>query len=352
MQDYTAHRAASVDLTGANADYRVIQPGAEMTLLDADGPGKVTHMWFVQAKSEKFAAKKLVLRAYWDNESEPSVQVTLADFFGEHFGDEKPWTSAMLSVGTDRAMNCFFPMPYRRHARITITNEGAEAVNRFWFNIDYVTFHNALPQDELYFHAAFTQAQPTHGWSDDWKLNNDPVAHDTPNLHGKGNFNWLTATGRGQFVGVVLSVLVNQSEWWGEGDDLFFIDGATTPSIAGTGTEDYFLGSLDWGTTPYTTPLYGAFRLGDESIGSRYTAYRFHLEEPITFERSIVAGIEHGSANVRSDSYYATAYWYQTLPHAPLPPLPPISERIPRLVVVGGPGVKPPSEPFSHGPKP
>ena len=349
MQGYQAHRASSSDPTGGNADWRTIQPNATLTLLDVDGPGTVTHLWFALSHAEEYHLKKLVLRAYWDNEESPSVETTVGDFFGEHFGDYRAWSSELLSVGPDRALNSFFPMPYRKHARITLTNEGEEEVGRAYFNVDYVTHSHALPSDTLYFHAAFTQAQPAQGWTNDWRRDTDTIARATPNLDGKGNFNWLEAKGEGQYIGVVLSVLQNQNGWWGEGDDMFFIDGEKRPSIAGTGSEDYFLGAFDWGSTAYTTPHFGAFRLGEEHIGSRYTVYRFHTEEPITFQHSIVAGMEHGNANHRSDNYYATSYWYQKEPHAPLPALPPISERVPEVRVVGGPGALTPE---SETPRP
>jgi hypothetical protein len=130
MQPYTPHRNSSSDPTGANNDYREIGPGQILTLLDADGPGSVTHLWITISTShaEDFYLKKLVLRMYWDGESEPSVLTTLGDFFGKHFGDATPWSSQFLSVGADRAMNCFFPMPFRRHARVTVTNEGTVAL--------------------------------------------------------------------------------------------------------------------------------------------------------------------------------------------------------------------------------
>ncbi|HEY0308084.1 MAG TPA: glycoside hydrolase family 172 protein [Acidobacteriaceae bacterium] len=342
MQDYRAHRSSSSDPAGGNADYRDVVAGGILTLLDTDGPGTVTHMWFTLSpgSQEDFYMKKIVLRMYWDNEAEPSVEMTLGDFFGEHFGDLRPWSSEMLSVGPDRALNSFFPMPFRKHARITLTNEGKQMIKHIYFNLDYVIHNKPLHADTLYFHAAFTQQQPTHGWTDDWKNNRD--AGKKPNLDGKGNFNWLEATGRGQYVGVVLSVLQNQEGWWGEGDDMFFVDGEKTPSVAGTGSEDYFLGAFDFWPGNYTEPQFGIFRMGDEHIGSRYTMYRFHLEEPIPFTRSLIAGIEHGSANHRSDNYYATAYWYQALPHALLPPLLSIMDRMPAVQLVGGPGVATP----------
>ena len=148
----------------------------------------------------------------------------------------------------------------------------------------------------------------------------------------------MDAKGHGQFVGVTMSVLQNQDGWWGEGDDMFFIDGAAAPSIAGTGSEDYFLGAWDFGGEPFSYPLYGAPVVGAETAGGRSSVYRFHLDSPIPFSKSFKATIEHGHANVRSDNYYSVAYWYQAEPHAAFPALPPVEDRLPVLEPVGGPG--------------
>jgi hypothetical protein len=148
----------------------------------------------------------------------------------------------------------------------------------------------------------------------------------------------MEAKGRGHFVGVTMSVLQNQDGWWGEGDDMFFVDGENTPSINGTGSEDYFLGAWDFGNHAFSYGPFGAPVKGEEWAGSRSSVYRFHLDSPITFTRSLRATIEHGHANVRSDNFFSVAYWYQTEPHLAFPPLPPLEQRIPRLHAVGGPG--------------
>jgi Protein of unknown function (DUF2961) len=135
-----------------------------------------------------------------------------------------------------------------------------------------------------------------------------------------------------------MSVLQNQDFWWGEGDDMFFIDGEKIPSIIGTGSEDYFLGAFDFGTRPFSYRLFGAPVKGEEFAGSRSSVYRFHLDSPIPFTKSLRATIEHGHANVRSDNYYSVAYWYQTEPHANFPRLPAVDDRIPKLQPTGGPG--------------
>jgi Protein of unknown function (DUF2961) len=243
-----------------------------------------------------------------------------------------------LSVGSDKALNCFFPMPFQKHARITVTNEGTQKVNAFYFNIDYRVYPTALPADTLYFHAQYRQAAPAKGWTNQWRSDGDPLVNEKKNLNGDGNYVWMEAAGRGHFVGVTMSVLQNQDNWWGEGDDMFFVDGESTPSINGTGSEDYFLGAWDFGNHAFSYGLYGAPVKGEEFAGSRSSVYRFHLDSPIPFTRSLRATIEHGHANHRSDNYFSVAYWYQTEPHAAFPPLPALEQRIPRLYPVGGPG--------------
>lgn len=338
QQTYTPHRASSSDPTGGNADARRVMPDQTLTILDVNGPGTIAHIWFTIADDEPYALKRIVLRMYWDGETNPSVEAPIGDFFGLGLGEYHAWQSEMISVGNDRALNCFFPMPFARHARITVTNEGQQPIGALYYNIDYRTYHHPLPPGTLYFHAEYRQAQPNHGWTSDWKSNGEPLVNDKKNLDGKDNYVWMTARGHGQYVGVTMSVLQNQDQWWGEGDDMFFIDGSKTPAISGTGSEDYFLGAWDFGGKPFSYQLYGAPVVGPEVAGSRSSVYRFHLAQPIPFTKSFKATIEHGHANVRSDNFYSVAYWYQAEPHAPFPPLPPVEERLPALEPVGGPG--------------
>ncbi len=338
QQTYTPIRVSSADPTGRNADSRRIAPGATFTVLDADGPATISHIWFTIADNEPYNLKRIVLRMYWDNETTPSVETPIGDFFGLGLGYYYNWQSEMLSVGSVKALNCFFPMPFARHARITVTNEGKDPINSLYYNIDYRKYSHPLAPDTLYFHAEYRQAQPNHGWTNKWTGNGDPLVNDKANLDGKSNYVWMNAVGHGQYVGVTMSVLQNQDGWWGEGDDMFFVDGEPRPSIAGTGSEDYFLGAWDFGGTPFSYQLYGAPVVGNELAGGRSSVYRFHLDSPIPFSNSFKATIEHGHANARSDNYYSVAYWYQAEPHAPFPALPPVEDRIPRLQMVGGPG--------------
>lgn len=336
--DYVQKRASSYDPAGGNADYRQIQRGETLTLLDESGPAIITHLWITISSPEKFHLKKLVLRMYWDHEATPSVETPIGDFFGLGLGDYFLYESIPLAIGSDMALNSFFRMPFQSHARITVTNEGKEAVDHFYYNLDFQVYAKPLPPDTMYFHAQYRQAAPAQGWSNQWTSNYETAIEGKKNLDGRDNYVWLEATGRGHFVGVCMSVLQNQDGWWGEGDDMFFIDGEKLPSINGTGSEDYFLGAWDFGARPFTYGSFGAPVKGDEVAGGRTSVYRFHLDSPIPFTKSLKATIEHGHANHRSDNFYSVAYWYQLEPHAPFPPLPPVEERLPKLFPVGGPG--------------
>jgi len=335
--DYVQKRVSSYDRSGGNADFRQIAPGETLTLLDEAGPGTITHIWITIATDEQFHLKKLVLRMYWDGEESPSVEAPIGDFFGLGNGEYFRYESAVLAVASDKALNSFFPMPFQKHGRITVTNEGEEKVGAFYFNIDYQAHAKPLPQDTLYFHAQYRQAYPAAGWTNQWHSNADPLVDAKKNLAGEGNYVWLEAKGKGHFVGVTMSILQNQDNWWGEGDDMFFIDGEEKPSINGTGSEDYFLGAWGFGR-PFSYATYGAPVVGSEFAGSRSSVYRFHLDSPIPFTKSLRATIEHGHANHRSDNYSSVAYWYQTEPHAAFPALPSVDQRIPRIHLVGGPG--------------
>ncbi len=337
-KDYVQKRVSSYDRSGGNGDARTIAAGETLTVLDEAGPGLISHLWVTIASDDPAHLKALVLRMYWDGEASPSVETPVGDFFGLGLGDYHLYQSLPLSVGSDKALNSFFPMPFQKHARITVTNEGTQKTDAFYFNIDYRKYNKSLPSELLYFHAQYRQAAPAKGWTNQWHSNGDAIVNDKKNLNGEGNYVWMEATGRGHFAGVTMSVLQNQDGWWGEGDDMFFVDGEIMPSINGTGSEDYFLGAWDFGGHPFSYGLYGAPVVGQEVAGGRWLLYRFHLDSPITFTKSLRATIEHGHANVRSDNYFSVAYWYQTEPHAAFPPLPPLEERIPRIYPVGGPG--------------
>ncbi len=324
--DYVLKRISSYDRSGGNDDFRPLAAGETLTLLDEAGPGEISHVWITIASDERFHLKKMVLRMYWDGEASPSVEAPVGDFFGLGLGDYHLYQSAPLSMGGDKALNCFFPMPFQKHARITLTNEGQERAGAIYWNIDLRSYKSPLPIDTLYFHAQYRQATP-----------NQAIPNAKINLDGKENYVWLEAVGRGHFAGVAMSIVENQDGWWGEGDDMFFVDGEKLPSINGTGSEDYFLGAWDFGGKPFAYALYGAPIVGAELQGGRWSVYRFHLDSPIPFTKSLRATIEHGHANDRGDNFYSVAYWYQSEPHGAFPVLPAVEMRLPRVLPVSSP---------------
>jgi hypothetical protein len=318
LRNYVLKRSSSYDRSGGNADARPVPSGSTITVLDDAGPGEISHIWFTIADQEQFHLKKIVLRMYWDGEQTPSVEAPIGDFFGLGIGEYFLYQSAPLAVGADKALNCFFPMPFQKHARITVTNEGHDPIRSLYWNIDWRAFRSPLPGAMAYFHAQYRQVTP-----------NIAVSDTKLNLDGKNNYVWIEASGRGHFVGVTMSVIENADGWWGEGDDMFFIDGEKRPSINGTGTEDYFLGAWDFGGKPFSYALFGAPVVGPEKKGAKWSVYRFHLDSPIPFTKSLRATIEHGHGNDRADNFYSVAYWYQIEPHAPFPALPAVDARLP-----------------------
>ena len=340
LRSYKTRRSSSWDRTGGNDDAVRVEAGSAATLLDVTGAGVITHIWFTISANDPHHLKNLVLRAWWDGEKSPSVEVPIGDFFGLGLGEYFTYQSSLLTVSPMKALNAYFQMPFSTGARLTVENQSGERVDALYFAVDYVTLA-ALPADVGRFHAQYRQAAPCKGWSDNWTHNwEDPVGNKK-NLDGKDNYVYMEATGRGHFVGVTHAVEQNQNDWFGEGDDMIFIDGDALPTINGTGTEDYFNGAWDFGGKAFAYEHNGAPLISDigERIGAKYCLYRWHTESPITFEKSIRVTIEHGHANHRSDNFYSTAYWYQTEPHAPFPQLPAAPDRIPRLFRVGGPGV-------------
>jgi len=285
----------------------------------------ISHIWFTIAAQSNMHLKELILRAYWDGNSKPSVEVPIGDFFGLNLAQYVIYESAYLACSPGRSLNCYFAMPFKRAARLTVTNEGKQPVNSFYSNIDYML--TSLPADSVYFHAQYRQAAPqtpvTAG-PDGKKLNPD----------GKLNYVYGETRGRGHLMGVTIGVLANMEGWMGEGDDMVFVDDSSKPVIIGTGMEDYFLGSWNFGgrdgAQPFAHHFYGAPLIAlPERTGGRYCCYRWHGDNPITFTRYMKHTNEHGHANDRPDNYYSCCYWYQTEPFTDFPTLPGVADRIP-----------------------
>jgi hypothetical protein len=312
---YTNWRASSWDRTGKNADYVHIAPGETATLSQLKGPGEITHLWFTYA-GEEYASRLVVLRIYWDGAALPAVEAPIGDFFLSAHGLNLDVESRPIVV-TNRgaARNCYFKMPFKRSALLELHNEGLQPL-MVYYHVDYhKTRRHAFPG--FYFHAKYNQQFPTDGWIDldknpDQRAQADYLVNQQPNIRGHGNYTILDVRGTGYYVGCALGVHSRAVGWWGEGDDMIFIDDDTSPTIHGTGTEDYFNNA--WGLQPYTAPLYGVPLYEAYVKGGQSCVYRFHLDDPIAFKRSIRVTIEHGHANSRSDDYSSVAYWYQTEP--------------------------------------
>lgn len=343
LGNYESKRNSSYDRTGGNQDYDRLNPGAELTLFDEAGPAEIRHIWITMATGEAYHLKKIVLRMYWDDEPTPSVETPIGDFFGLGLGTYAVFQSALITVLPDKALNAYFPMPFAKRGRLVVANQGVRAVENFYWNIDWVKLPS-LPPNTAYFHAQYRQCSPCSGWfQGNFYSNNFTEARADArwkNPSGKGNYVFLEALGDGHLAGVTLSVLQNQWGGWNEGDEMIWIDGESASRIHGTGGEDYFNGA--WGfSNLYATPLIGLTEFAGWEAGSRFSHYRWHLEAPLRFHKSIRATIEDGHANLRSDNLFSVAYWYQKEPHAPFPPLPAAEERIPKFKQVGGPGQDP-----------
>jgi D-arabinan exo alpha-(1,3)/(1,5)-arabinofuranosidase (non-reducing end) len=323
-QSYRSRKQSSHDTTGGNADAWPIAAGAEKEIFRATGAGAITHVWFTIA-ADALHLKELVLRGYWDGLDRPSIETPIGDFFGLNLGDYVIYQSQYLACSPGQSLNCYFAMPYRKGARLTVTNESSRDVGAFYSNIDYVEA-DAIPDDALYFHAQYRQAVPN-------------VAQHLPggkNLDGRSNYVFCETHGRGHLMGVTLGVIQTAEGWMGEGDDMIFVDDPDTPIINGTGTEDYFLGSWDFGgrlhAQAFSHRQYGAPLIQSaERVGGRYCLYRFHGDNPVTFDSYLRHTIEHGHANDRADNFYSCAFWYQDRPYTDFPPLPPVQQRQPRV---------------------
>jgi len=295
-------------------------------------------------RDNPFYARTTVLRMFWDGASTPCVEAPIGDFFGIGHGIVKDFWSLPLSMSPQdgRGFNCFFPMPFAYGSRIEVANE-SDAAMIFYFYVDYEE-HERLDEGLCRFHAQWRRENPTQGWAEGRYDDNIAAGQfgelrkkvwSTPNLDGKDNYVILEAEGRGHYVGCNLNIDCSSrqvNDWYGEGDDMIFIDGEVwPPSLHGTGTEDYFNTAFS-PRTEFCTPYHGVtVYSGTEEWPwkGKNSLYRFHIEDPVMFERSIRVTIEHGHANSLSNDYSSTAYWYQTEPHAPFPPLPPAVERLP-----------------------
>ncbi len=293
-----------------------IQPGETFEMCNIDGPGAIQHIWLTPTGSWRHS----ILRIYWDDQEQPAVECPVGDFFACGWGKFAPLSSLAVCVNPGSAFNCYWPMPFRRRCRMTLTNRHADAMT-LYYQIDYAL--NEVKDDAAYFHAQFRRSNPL------------PYQEVYTILDG--------VSGRGQFVGTYLAWQVNNNGWWGEGEIKFFLDGdGEFPTICGTGTEDYFCGSYNFENKEtrqyqeFTTPYAGLAQVirpdGVYVSQQRFGLYRWHITDPIRFEQDLRVTIQAlgwrsgGRYLPLQDDIASVAYWYQTLPTAPFPELGSIDE--------------------------
>lgn len=275
-------------------DFVVIEPQKTITLADIKGAGCITNIWLAFTCDTPNCRRKIVLRMFWDNEKTPSVEVPIGDFFGVGFGEYVHHTSLLVGMSSGGYYS-FFPMPFSDHAVIEIKNEMDKSVDSFYYNIGYQSF-DKLDEGMGRFHAK---------WRNEKKLKN------------RKDYLVLDAKGKGHFVGCVLNMQGYETDklTFLEGDELIYVDDEKKPSIAGTGTEDYFLSGYYFNKGTFSAPFHGLTIKDREK--SRISTYRFRIADAIPFTKSIKVTFEHGltSFDAVEADYSSAAYWYQEEPH-------------------------------------
>ncbi|TSD67235.1 DUF2961 domain-containing protein [Inquilinus sp. KBS0705] len=288
------------------------------TVAEIDGQGAIQHIWMTPTGNWRYS----IIRFYWDDETTPSVEAPVGDFFCMGWGKYAPITSLAVVVNPGSAFNCYWPMPFRKKCRITMENIDDEDMV-LYYQVDYTL--TKVPDDAAYFHAQFRRINPL-------PYKKDYVLVDS-------------IQGKGQYVGTYLAYGSNKNGWWGEGEIKFFMDGDTKfPTIIGTGTEDYFCGSYDFDTrkkrpdgsegteyTEFSGPYTGLPQVirgdGHYNIAQRFGLYRWHITDPIRFEKNLkvtlqALGWRHdGRYLPLQDDLASVVFWYQEGPHGPFPKL-------------------------------
>jgi hypothetical protein len=348
-------RFSSWDRTGGNADWWSLAPGESKVIAEARGAGVVRHLWFTLNHKDPCYLRKTLIRAWWDDEPHPSIEAPLGDFFCLGHGIVRSFQNAAFNavchqdleggLGGGVALNCYFQMPYAVSMRFEIENQSSQPCDNLYFYVDYDELAGSISSRR--FHAQYRQEYPAavaggtlisrgeHYW-DHMK---------EPNLSGEENYVILEAHGAGHYVGCCLSVENKdpmfpmgpdgkrrpELTWWGEGDDMIFIDGDTwPPSLHGTGSEDYL--TQAWGMHDKAFLYAGASIFEDDPRHEgrhALTSYRLHVADPVVFHDRIRVTIEHGHANLQQNDYSSVAYWYQAEPHRDYPGLPGPDDRIP-----------------------
>jgi hypothetical protein len=297
----------------------VIKSNTTFTIAQIDDPGCIKHIWMTPTGNWR----NEILRIYWDDETLPSVEVPVGDFFCMGWKQYAPLQSLAVAVNPGSAFNCYWSMPFRKKCKITMENISDKDMV-LYYQVDYIL--TDVPSDAAYFHAQFRRVNPIP-----YKQNYVLV----DNIKGKG-----------QYVGTYMAYGSHRNGWWGEGEIKFYMDGDTEyPTICGTGTEDYFCGSYDFDTkrksdngiettayTEFCTPYSGLPQVirgdGHYNIEQRFGLYRWHITDPIRFENNLKVTIQdlgwHGDGRYLplQDDIASVVYWYQTEPHNPFPKLP------------------------------
>ncbi len=343
-KNYRAKRVSTYDRTGGNSDSIRIESGETKIIAEISGPGVISHIWMTSFGKwgpgddrdfDSLTLRKMLIKIFWDGEDEPSVHVPVGDFFG--LGHARAYThqSVFFSTTCNQtiegmesprvSMNCWIPMPFRKNARIELVNEQGRPVTTYFY-IDYQE-HDSLPGDVMYFHASWHRQK-----------RNIPVKIENgKNLSDKDNYLVLEAAGSGTYIGMNMSIDNVEGGWWGEGDDMIFVDmdepNRWPPDLHGTGTEDYLCHA--WGMQKSAHLYCGQpwSEVDNEGNGHHFSGkvcvYRYHAVDPVPFTKNIRISIEHGHANDRGDDWASTAYWYQTEPHKPFEPMLSVDKRLP-----------------------
>ena len=292
--------------------YVIIEPGQTFTMADLQGEGVIQHIWMTPTGDWRLS----IFRIYWDGEKDPSVEVPVGDFFAQGWGEYARISSLAVAVNPGSAFNSYWPMPFRRHATITMQNLDDNPIY-LYYQIDFTRSH--LPEDAAYFHAQFRHVNPL------------PYKQVYTILDG--------VQGKGQYVGTYLAWGSHSSGWWGEGEIKFYMDGDRAfPTINGTGLEDYFCGSYGFVNPDtkryeeFTSPYSGLAQVlkpdGLNRSQQRFGLYRWHIVDPIRFDRDLHVTIQalgwraNGEYLPLQDDIASVAYWYQTEPHSPFPKFP------------------------------
>ena len=313
LEPFPAASARAADSLGQGwkvKPFLRVNAGQTVTLMDVDGPGIIEHIWMVEGLS-----RANVLRCYWDNELTPSVEVPVPDFFA--VGHEKfaRVNSQVVINNPQNALSCYWPMPFKHHAKITFTNDSKNDLHLLAFQITYAK--KKVPKNTAYFHAQ-------------WRRSNTSTQNPYIILDN--------VKGKGKYVGTFLAWTQMTSKiWFGEGEVKFFMDEDTKfPTICGTGTEDYFLGSYGFPES-YTTAYAGTTlpAKDDGDLPNYWSLYRWHIPDPISFNKNLKVTIQSLGWNEKwkyrllNDDISSVGYWYQTEPHATFPELIPLVKRLP-----------------------